>query len=208
LETPIVITDSLSFAQLPFDKDTLTNNIQENHPMLQMFELQQEVARKAISLNNLNSKPSFGIGLDYIIVNQRSDANPANNGRDILQLRASVKIPLNRKKYNAKQAEENLKIATLENKKADILSLFNTTIEKAYADYHTAQLKMDLYKRQIEITQAAINILESEYSVKGSNFDELLRLEKELIDYDLKTLKAIVQSHLAKSVIERFIISK
>lgn len=208
LETPIVITDSLSFAQLPFDKDTLTNNIQENHPMLHMFELQQEVARKAISLNNLNSKPSFGIGLDYIIVNQRSDANPANNGRDILQLRASVKIPLNKKKYNAKQAEENLKIATLENKKADILSLFNTTIEKAYADYHTAQLKMDLYKRQIEITQAAINILESEYSVKGSNFDELLRLEKELIDYDLKTLKAIVQSHLAKSVIERFIISK
>ena len=206
LETPITITDSLSFAILPFDKDTLTVNIQENHPMLRMFELQQEVSRKAISLNELDGKPSFGVGMDYIMVNQRSDASPTNNGRDILQLRASVKIPLYREKYSAKKAEENLKIAALENKKADVLSLFNATIEKAYADHRSARLKMDLYEKQVDITQAAINILEAEYSSKGNNFDELLRLEKELIDYDLKMLKAIVQSHIAKSSIERFII--
>lgn len=206
LETPITTTDSLSFAPLLFDRDTLTVNIQENHPMLRMFELQQEVSRKAISLNELDGKPSVGVGMDYIMVNQRSDASPTNNGRDILQLRASVKIPLYREKYSAKKAEENLKIAALENKKADVLSMFNATIEKAYADHRSARLKMDLYEKQIEITQAAINILESEYSSKGNNFDELLRLEKELIDYDLKMLKAIVQSHIAKSSIERFII--
>ena len=206
LETVITTTDSLSFAALPFAKDTLTTNIQANHPMLRMFELQQEVSKKAISLNELNGKPSFGVGLDYIMVNQRNDASPANNGRDILQLRASVKIPLYREKYSAKRAEENLKIAALEHKKADVLSLFNAAIEKAYADHKAAQLKINLYEKQIEITQAAINILQSEYSSKGNNFDELLRLEKELIDYDLKMLKAIVQSHVAKSSIERFII--
>ena len=40
----------------------------------------------------------------------------------------------------------------------------------------------------------------------GSQFDELLQLEKEIIEYDLKTIKAIVKSHLAKSNIERFIL--
>ena len=34
----------------------------------------------------------------------------------------------------------------------------------------------------------------------------LKKLEKELIDYDLKMLKAVVQSHIAQSGIERFII--
>ncbi len=206
VETPITTTDSLSFALLPFDRDTLTTNIRENHPMLRMFELQQEVSRKSISLNALDGKPTFGVGMDYIMVDQRSDAAPANNGRDILQLRASIKIPLYREKYDAKRAEENLKIGALEHRKADVLSKFKAAIEKAYADYRAAQLKMDLYDKQVEITEAAINILESEYSSKGNNFDELLRLEKELIDYDLKMLKAIVQSHLAKSNIERFII--
>ena len=73
-------------------------------------------------------------------------------------------------------------------------------------NYEMAQLRVDLYNKQITITQSAINILESEYSAKGNSFDELLRLEKELIDYDLKTLKAIVQSHQAKNQIEKFIL--
>ena len=157
-------------------------------------------------MNELNDKPTFGVGLDYIMVNKRTDAELSRNGRDIIQLRASVKIPLYRKKYEAKEREENLKIAALTDKKTDLLNRFMETIEKAYTDYEMAQLKMNLYQQQIEITKAVINILETNYSVKGSNFDELLRLEKELIDYDLKILKAIVQSHIAKSGIERFII--
>ena len=206
LETPIVITDSFAFAIILFDKNSLAAIIEANHPMLRMFELQQDISRQAIALNELNEKPSFGVGLDYIMVDKRSDADPAKNGRDIIQLRGSVKIPLFKKKYEAKEREERLKMEALTHKKADVLSHFLTAIEKAYVDFETAQLKMNLYERQIEITQAVINILETNYSTSGNNFDELLRLEKELIDYDLKKLKAIVQSHLAKSSIERFII--
>jgi outer membrane protein TolC len=206
LQTPIVTTDSLSFAILPFDKISLAANIESNHPMLRMFELQQDISRQVIALNELNGKPSFGVGFDYMMINKRSDADPINNGRDIIQLRGTVKIPLFRKKYEAKEKEELLKIDALKYQKAEVLSRFMSAIEKAYVDYETAQLRIDLYTKQIAITQAAINILETNYSAMGNNFDELLRLEKELIDYDLKILKAIVQSHIAKSSIERFII--
>lgn len=206
LETPVTVAENFSFAIIPFDKDTLAANIEANHPMLRMFELQQEVSKKAITLNHLNGKPSFGVGVDYIFVNPRSDAEPSGNGRDILQLKAIVKIPLYRQKYAAKEREENFKIAALENVKEDALTKFTATIEKAYADYETAQLRAKLYEKQIRITNAAINILETDYSTKGNNFDELLRLEKELIDYDLKMLKAIVQSHQAKIAIEKFVI--
>ena len=123
LQTPIVTTDSLSFAIIPFDKNALAANIQASHPMLRMFELQQDISRQAIALNELNGKPSFGVGLDYIMVNKRSDADPSKNGRDIIQLRGSVKIPLFKKKYEAKEREEQLKIAALTDKKADVLSL-------------------------------------------------------------------------------------
>ena len=98
-----------------------------------------------------------------------------------------------------------LKISALENKKTDVLNRFMEIIERAYSDLSTARLRLDLYEQQIFLTRAAINILETEYSTEGSNFDELLRLENELISYDLKKLKAIVQSHLAKSTIERFL---
>lgn len=206
LSTPISISDSLAYTVLPFDKNALLADISATHPMLRMFELQQEVSRQAITLNELNGKPSFGVGMDYITVGKRDDAEPSNNGRDILQLRASVKIPLFREQYAAKEREEQLKIDALEDKKEDVFTLFSTAIEKAYAEHETARLKTELYSRQIEITEAAITILETDYSTQGSNFDELLRLEKELVDYDLKMLRAVVHSHIAKSGIERFII--
>ena len=166
-----------------------------------MYELQTDISRKAISLNDLSKKPSFGFGMDYIMVNDRDDVSLLNNGRDIIQLRASVKIPIYKDKYRAKEMEENLKIAILENKKSDTFSEFRASIEKAYTEYNIAKLKTELYSKQIEITKATINILHSEYSSSGNKFDELLRLEKELIDYELKILKEIVQSHIAKTKI-------
>ena len=76
LNTPLVIVDSLAFASLDFDKNALEEEIQINHPMLRMYQLQQEISRKAIDLNELNGKPSFGVGMDYIMVNKRSDLDP------------------------------------------------------------------------------------------------------------------------------------
>ncbi len=206
-QTAILIQDSLEFAVLPFDKDNLMKDIEATHPSLIMFQLQQEVAQEALKVNDLSNKPTFGVGFDYLIVNDRKDAQPEHNGRDILQLRASVKIPLYKKKYEAKEREEHLKIAVLENKKEDLLSRFKATIEQAYTDHKIAALQMELYQQQIEISKATINILQTNYSAQGNGFDELLRMEKELISYDLKMLEAIIQSHLAKSSIERYVLN-
>jgi len=169
--------------------------------------LQKEVAQQTIKLNTLNGKPSFGVGLDYIMVNQRNDADPANNGRDIVQLRASARIPIFKKRFEAKEREEQIKIDVLGNQQENLINKFLATIEKAYADYQTAELKLNLYQQQIEITKAAINILQTNYSTQGRGFDELLRLEKDLIEFDFKILKVIVDSHLAKSNIEKLIFS-
>jgi Cu(I)/Ag(I) efflux system membrane protein CusA/SilA len=206
LDQTILLQDSFSFAVLPYNKDTLAANLESYHPMIRMYQRQQEVAQQAMQLNDLNRKPSFGVGLDYFAVAERSDAFPTNNGRDIVQLRASVKIPLYQSQYDAKKREEQLKILALDQQQAHVLSQFLAGIEQAYAQHQTAQLKVRLYQRQKELTKSASRILEARYSGQGDGFDELLRLEKDLIDYDLKILKAIVQSHLAKSSIDRFIV--
>jgi len=139
---------------------------------------------------------------------QTNDAMPVRNGRDIVQIKAVVKIPLYKGQYEAKEREENFTISALDYKKADLLSRFTASIETAYAEYEVARLQVNLYEKQIALTQATIRILETDYSASGNSFDELLQLQKELIDYDLKMLRAIVQSHLAKSAIEQYYILK
>ncbi len=203
--TPLTISDSLHFAVLPFDLDTLSNHIQEHHPMVRLLEERREVAREAIALNELNGKPSFGLGLDYISVDQRTDALPNRNGRDIVQLRASARIPLFREQYAAKNREENLRIQALAYEEEDLLNRYLTRIEQAYTQHETARLQYELAQQQIELTAATIRILTESYSTQGTAFDELLRLEIDRTTYELKQLKAIVQSHQARSRIERYL---
>lgn len=206
LSIPISISDSLAFAQIPFNKDSLAANIRANHPIIRMFTLQQAISEKQLKVNDLDSKPDFGVGLDYILVNKLANFTFEKNGRDVFMPRVSVKIPIYKQKYAAKKREEALKIATLEDKKEDLVSRFMAIIDQAFTDYEMTQLSLNLYEKQIAITQSAMNILEANYSATGKNFDELLELEKELIAYDLKILKAIVQSHQAKNLIEKFVI--
>lgn len=205
LNQPIRIQDSLTFAPLPFNQDTLLAYMASNHPVLQMYQQQQRVAEQTMLLNDLDRKPTLGFGADYITVSGRTDAFPVNNGRDIVQVRATLKVPLYQKQYDAKNREEQLKVQALDQQKAHTLSYFQSQVQQAYAAHASAGIQIASYKKQKALTRSRSRIFTADYSTEGSNFDQLLRTEKELIDYDLKILKAIVQSHRAKSNIQRFV---
>lgn len=203
--SPVTIADTLLPAQPPYDREALVNDIRDNHPMLRMYALQQETARQAIRLNELEGKPSFAAGLDYIYVSRRTDAAPTGNGRDIVSPRIGIRLPLYRDKYDAKEQEERLKIQALEIRKQDQLLQFRSALEGAYADLEDARIKLRLYEEQIQTTESVIDLLLTEYSTEGARFLDLLQLENQLIQYELKTLSAVVQTHLAQAEIERYI---
>lgn len=203
--TEVRIVSELPPARLPFRQDSLLALIRRSHPKLRQLDWQQEAARQALRLNELDGKPSFGLGADYIFVGPRNDATLNANGRDIVQLRASVSLPIYWEKFEAKEREEQLKIAALDNRKQDLNNRFEATVSQAYADFETARLRLELYERQRRLTRSAIDILQEAYSTQGRSFDELLRLESELIEYDLKRLNAVVAGHLAVAKINQLL---
>ncbi len=205
LDTAIKVADQFTFAEMPTDRDQQEELIISKHPAFTKYSLQQQAARQSIEVNKLNAKPSFGVGLDYIMVNKRDDAEPSNNGRDIIQLRAALKIPLNKDQFKAKDREEELKIAAIEKRKEQTLSQFMAGIEQAYVEHAMAESDTKFYQSQKETVKSAIQIQESNYSASGKGFEDLLQLEQVLLDYDLKILEAIVKSHVAKSKVERIV---
>jgi len=206
LETEITIKQDFDLAILTYNKETILTNIAEKNPALNQLALRQEVSKKAIELNKTNKKPSFGVGMDYILVGNRKDVEIAQNGRDILQVRATVKFPIQKKKFTAKEEEEKLKIEGLALQKENLLTNYEAQIATGFAQHQTAKIEIQSLERQITLTKSAIKILTAEYAAQGKNFDELLRLEMDLIDYELQILKAVVASHYAKNNIERFMV--
>ena len=204
-DMPVEAADTLTLVQPAFDRATLLADLREDHPMLRMYALQQEAARQTIELNRLEGRPSFGLGFDYILVGERTDADPDHNGRDILSPRVGVRIPLYRDKYRAKEQEERFRIQALESRKEDQFLQFRSELERAFTDWEDALLRYALYREQKETTRSAIDLLLTQYSANETGFVDLLQLEEQLVRYDLQLLSATVKSHLGQAEVERLI---
>ncbi|MEM9261053.1 MAG: TolC family protein, partial [Bacteroidota bacterium] len=93
------------FPVLVLNRDSINAQIQSEHPDLRYWQAQTAVSQERVHLNTFAAKPSFGVGVDYIAVGQRDNAVISNNGRDVVQLKASIRLPIQQQRYRAKEQE-------------------------------------------------------------------------------------------------------
>lgn len=205
LDQQIEIKSVLIFAELPTNKNDFTILESQPHPIIQKLNLQQQVASKSLIINDLNRKPNFGIGFEWTYVQKFPNINFDANGRDMRIARARVSLPIYTKQYRAKAQEEEQKIIAIDHQKKEIISQFSMMVEQANAEHESAKIKIDLFEKQKRLTRSAIEILEGNFSTTGDGFEELLKMQMDLVDYDVMILEAIVMSHLAVAKIEKII---
>ena len=193
----------VALAELTYDLEQYREKIQSNHPLIRQIDWKIESSEKEILLNTLSGKPSFGLGLDYSLVNGRDDAMPVHNGRDILIPKVMVSIPINRNKYAAKEREEQLQQQAFNLQKDQLTNSMLSNIQQYKSSYDSAKLMYELAHKQIKISKSAYNILLVDYSSKGRRFDELLKLQSNINRYELAIEKAVIMTHMAKFKIER-----
>jgi len=205
LDHAINTVDSLTLAIIPYKMEEIKNAIQYEHPLMRRYSFAQEAAKQQLRINELNQRPTFSVGIDYIVLDKIDNFEFARNGRDAIMPKASVKIPLQKTKYGAKQREEEWHLEALETQQKNAQSQFLEAINQAFIDYETIRLKLDLYAAQIETTKSMIRVLETQYSAEGKGFAELLQMQINLVNYELLILEEVVKSHIAKAEIEQYL---
>jgi len=205
LATSINTVDSLTLAIIPYKMDEIRGAIQQEHPLIQRYSFEKEAVQQNLKLNQLNQRPTFSVGIDYVVLDKIDNFEFARNGRDAIMPKASVKIPLDKTKYRAKQREEEWHLKALETQQKNAQSQFLEAINQAFIEYETIRLRLDLYAAQIETTKSMINVLATQYSAEGKGFEELLQQQISLVNYDLLKLGEIVKSHIVKAKIESYL---
>lgn len=201
--TKIQLEDSLVLSVLEYDLATFKSKIENNHPLIAQVNYQIEQSNNSIAVNSNMNKPTLGLGLDYSLVGQRTDANPMNNGRDILVPKVMLSIPIYRKSYQAKIEEEKLIQLSLEVKKETITDKMINLLINYKADYDNGLLENSLYQNQTSTMQMAYDVLLSEYSSSGKGFEELLMVQNQLLEFDLGIYQAELKANIAQANIER-----
>ena len=204
LNEPILIEGDFSdVALLDYDLEKFEGSIKNFHPLLQQLNWQIESSEKEQKLNSLSGKPSIGIGLDYALILKRTDQLPMDNGRDILIPKIMLSLPIYRKKYKAKDREEELQQEALSYQKEDVVNQILSKLEALKSKYDQQILNIQYEQNQLELTNAAYKILLSEYSTKNLRFDELVQIQNKKFLYEIEIKTAILNSYKIRAEINR-----
>jgi outer membrane protein TolC len=157
----------------------------------------QEGAALRIELSELQQRPSFGFGLDYAFVSERTDINVEDNGKEILMPMLSVSLPIFGKKNKALKKEAELNNESLAQRKIGLENEIKNDWTKADFLERSAEKELSLYEKEIRNTQSLLNVLTSEYSNNSSNFEELLLTQQRLFQLQIAQVKAAIQKERA-----------
>ena len=200
-EQRIVSTpDSLVNTDFNLSSEAVLDSIRSrNHQVLQMEFMEASYAKQEIVAKKAG-KPNFMVGFDYMVVGKSSNpmTDPSESGRDAVVFpMVGISIPLYRQKYTSMVKEAVLMQESTENGKQDKINVLESTYEKANRDYKDADRRILLYQGQSDKAVKSLSILQTAYETDGKNFEEVLRMERQLLKYKLELEKARADKYAA-----------
>ena len=196
----VIVEDSLFAQALPdnFRKDSLLTN----NPILEELDLKIASSEASEEVAYKQGLPKFGVGLDYVLVGERTDlasdmAAPQDNGKNALMPMVSVSIPIFRSKYKAAVKEAQLMQESYALQKEDFANTLTSNYEMAWFEIQQQQELIELYDQQIQESNQALNLLFTAYSNSGNEFEEVLRMQQQLLKYEKMKATAATQYQIA-----------
>ena len=196
----VIVEDSLVAQALPdnFRKDSLL----AKNPVLEELDLKIASSEASEEVAYKQGLPKFGLGLDYVLVGDRTDlasdmAAPQDNGKNAMMPMVSVSIPIFRSKYKAAVKEAQLMQESYSLQKEDFANTLTSSYEMAWFEIQQQQELIDLYDQQIQESIQALNLLFTAYSNSGNEFEEVLRMQQQLLKYEKMKATAETQYQIA-----------
>tara|TARA_R110001583_G_scaffold39260_1_gene125973 strand:+ start:11304 stop:12566 length:1263 start_codon:yes stop_codon:yes gene_type:complete len=193
----IIVPDELWQDELEGKLNILEEIYEANHELksidykLDAFLNQEVVAKK-------EGLPKFNIGLNYNVIDKNPASTAADNGRDSFVFPSvGLTIPLYRKKYKALIKEAKYLQDVEKSKKEDKKNTLSTVFENTFKDFNDSDRRITLNKRQSSIARKVLDLLITDYSTNAKDFEEVLRIERQLLKYELAHEKALTDKNAA-----------
>jgi outer membrane protein, heavy metal efflux system len=197
---PVAVTDSLSVENI---RGTVSrDSLQSNNPALSELELKSRASEASEVAAQKQGLPNVGVGLDYVVVRKPSAMTASDNGKDVLMPMVSLSIPLFRKKYKAAEREAQLMQESYSLQKKNVLNTLVSEFDRAKFEMQQQKQLVQLYDEQIQTTRQSLNLLFKDYGNSGKEFEEVLRMQQQLLQYEKSKATALSEFQIARAKIK------
>jgi len=191
----IQIPQTLWVDDIQFSRQAIIDSLTMNNHQLKSLDFLKESFIHNEHLGRKQGTPNIILGVDYTAIGNSGTSPDA--GRDALMVKVGITLPLYRKKYASMINEAVIQQQVIEDKKLDKVNVLETLFEKVYSEYSDANRRLVLFEKQGKLAKRAIKLLEIEYANNGKNFEEILRMDRGVLKYDLELEKARADKQVA-----------
>ncbi len=194
-DSEVQTTDSVQKAELPYAPEEIYNLAMEQNPVFETLTARESVLQSREKLATLNGRPSIGVGVevmgrDFGPMSMFPDATESYIGM------ATIRIPIYRSRTNSqkKQISEQLNALKLQRYQAE--SRISTNLESALESVRSSNRSLELIDQElIPRARQALDILSEEYTAGNARFDELLQIQRELLDLEIERIKTLTRQN-------------
>ena len=161
------------------------------HPELLKYDKLYESIVQSESLNQRESAPMLGFGIDYIPVSERTDMNPIDNGKDIWMPMLSLSIPVFNKRYKSISRQNNLRQQDIETQKEQRLNVLESAFAEAISQRNQARIKYHTQEKNLKQAKDAEAILIKNYETGTIDFNDVLDIQELQLKFQLQQIEAV-----------------
>ncbi|MDN3663805.1 TolC family protein [Algibacter miyuki] len=198
----IAIVESLIMPSEAFEINTENLAL---HPELLKYDKLFYSVEKSELLNQKESNPSFGFGIDYINIQAAPDITYAKNGQDILMPTVSLSIPIFNKKYNSKTKQNKLQQQEIEFQKQERLNILKTLLDQAINDRISARISYNTQVKNLKQAKDAEDILVRSYETGTIDFNDVLDIQELQLKFQIQEIESVKAYYIQTTMINYLI---
>ena len=186
---------------MPSESDLISTENLALHPELLKYDKLYESVEKLELLNQKESNPMFGFGLDYIAVSKRPNMNFSDNGNDILMPMISVSIPIFNNKYKSKTKQNALQQKEINFQKQNKLNRLETVLDNAVKKRNSARISYNIQAKNLKQAKDAETILVKSYQTGTIDFNDVLDIQELQLKFQMNQIESIKTYYLQTTII-------
>ncbi|WP_299335227.1 TolC family protein [uncultured Psychroserpens sp.] len=193
----IVVNDLI----IPSANDLFDSENLALHPELLKYDKLFTSIQQSELLNQKESNPMLGFGLDYIAVSERPNMDFSDNGKDIVMPMVSLSIPIFNNKYKSKSKQNELKQQEILAQKESRLNTLETLLDEAIKKTNSARISYNTQVKNLKQAKDAETILVKSYETGTIDFNDVLDIQELQLKFQISQIEAIRSYYLQRTII-------
>ncbi|CAL2095564.1 TolC family protein [Tenacibaculum sp. 190524A02b] len=186
---------------IPLEKNEVDVNQLALHPELSKYDKLYQSVEQSELLNQKESSPMIGFGLDYIAVSERPNMNFSDNGKDIVMPMVSVSIPIFNKKHKSKTKQNQLMQEELLSQKQERLNKLETLLSKAINNRIASRISYNTQTKNLKQAKDAEEILIKNYETGTIDFNDVLDIQELQLKFQMNQIESIKDYFVQTTII-------